>query len=206
MRIVVNCAFRERYIPYQRRLLEGLSRYAPKGHVLIWTDEFPAGSPDHKDVHYAFKLFAVEEAMRSGADAVLWLDAGAQVCGPLGRIWERIERDGVLLTRDTSQWLGDNTSDACLDHFGVDGKHPLVGGGIVGVSLGHDRGARFYAGWREAYGHGLYMGEKKHRWDEAIFGCLAVKLGVPLMDAGDEWEWDAAKFHGGNVLRTGYEH
>ncbi len=47
---------------------------------------------------YAWKLLALEDALRRHA-AVLWLDAGSTVVGPLGTVGDALLRDGYFLVQ-----------------------------------------------------------------------------------------------------------
>ena len=47
---------------------------------------------------YAWKLLALEDALRRHA-AVLWLDAGSTVVGPLGAVGDALLRDGYFLVQ-----------------------------------------------------------------------------------------------------------
>jgi hypothetical protein len=203
---VVNVSFRERYLPYQRRLADGLAKFAPGVDRMFWTDELPEGAPPHQDLPYAFKLYAIEKAREAGYRKILWLDAGVDVRSPIDPILKLVEERAVLLVADDDA-LALHCSDQTLQHFMVDRKWAdgvkLTGGGIIGLDLRSYRGAAFYFDWWDAYKAGLY---KYDRWDESIFGCLAPKYSIELLTYGGVWDWKAERAHKGTVLVTGYEH
>lgn len=203
---IVNVTFRDRYLPYQRRLADGLAKYAPDIDRLFWTDELPPGAPPHQELPYAFKLFAIEQARDAGYDRILWFDAGVDVRRPLDPILKLIEERSVLLVADDDA-LALHCSDECLTYFGRDREWAktvkLTGGGIIGLDLRSYRGAQFYFDWWDAFKAGLY---KHGRWDESIFGCLVPKHGVELLKAGGPWDWNTDRVHNETVLVTGYEH
>lgn len=203
---IVNVTFRERYLPYQRRLADGLAKHAPDIDKAFWCDELPFGSPPHQEMPYAFKLFAIEHARELGYQKVLWFDAGVDVRAPLSPIFKLIEDRSVLLTSDDDA-LALHCSDECLNYFKVTRDWSkgvkLTGGGIIGLDLRSYKGSRFYFDWWDAYKAGLY---KYDRWDESIFGCMIPKLEIELLKAGTVWEWDEKKVGRETVLVTGYEH
>ncbi len=204
---IINCAFRERYLPFQKRLLDSLVKYAPKVATKVWTDELPPGSPKHEDpTHYAFKLFAFQYAKQNGFERILWLDAGTEVMASIDPILEEISKRKVLLVTDEDA-LSLHIGDHCLEYFKMTrkqaGLYKLTGGGIIGIDLTDDKGLYFYNEWWWAFLAGLYKnGGNDHRWDESIFGCLVPKLHLDLVQVGPLWNWK----EGGNpILRTGYE-
>jgi hypothetical protein len=94
--VVVNVAT-ERYVVGQRRLRAAID---DGSEVICWTDALPPGSPDHGDVPYAFKAFAIDAVRQRGFRYVLWADASVKPIRPLGPLWNLIERQGY--------WISDN--------------------------------------------------------------------------------------------------
>lgn len=97
MRAIVNVATGP-YVRGQERLTEWCAKNSEE--YFIWRDQLPAGSPFHQDVPYAFKAYALREAVAAGAKTLLWADASILPIKPLDELWERIERDGY--------WIGNN--------------------------------------------------------------------------------------------------
>jgi len=98
-RCVVNVAIggrnQQKYIVGQERLRNQL-----KGETLrFYTNGYPIGCPEHKDVPYAFKAYALKEAS-AYASTLLWCDSSI-VLGPrpLEELWAKIETDGYWIAR-----------------------------------------------------------------------------------------------------------
>jgi hypothetical protein len=96
MRSVVNVAT-GRYVRGQERLTEWLSSHSENDYF-VWRDMLPAGSPAHVEIPYAFKAYALREAIASGAKTLLWADASIVPVRDLTPLWERIERDGYWIS------------------------------------------------------------------------------------------------------------
>jgi len=133
----------------------------------LYRDVLPRGCPQHTDVPYAFKAFALKEAAETW-DTLLWADAcivpGAR---PLADLWEKIERDGVWLARNgwsNYEWTADSAYPAlfgeAIDENGcvvrcvpdaaamghwreVNRNIPHVVATAFGVSLKHPKGRAF---------------------------------------------------------------
>ena len=95
MRAVINVAT-GRYVKGQERLTEELTRL--KEEYFVWRDKVPPSCPSHAEVPYAFKAYAMRAAQVAGAKTLLWADACILPIQPLGPLWERIERDGYVIS------------------------------------------------------------------------------------------------------------
>jgi hypothetical protein len=206
---IINVSFRERYIPFQERLKESIAEFGSGVNARYWTNEIPKSSPPHANpTHYAFKLFAFQEALRFGYDRVLWLDSGTELQAPIEPILQQISARAVLLVADRDP-LSLHCGDECLRYFGRSRSwaetQKLTGGGIIGIDFTTDVGKTFYTNWWKAYWAGLYKDmDHDHRWDESIFGCLVPNLELQLVHPGPLWQWDPAVKQP-CILRTGYE-
>jgi FkbM family methyltransferase len=148
-RVIVNVAVSPRYLPYQRRLRDSLFANNVDADLLFWTEDYPPDSPCHKEAHYAFKMFAVKEAIRRGYETILWLDAGAEVTGPLDIVFEKIEADGYLLFVN-KDILGRWCSDAVLDHFGIDRDDVMNTPMLCGMPQGWSTKSKVAMEWVDA--------------------------------------------------------
>lgn len=110
-RCVVNVAIggrnQQKYIVGQERLRNQLV-----GETLrFYTNGYPIGCPEHKDIPYAFKAYALKEASNY-ATTLLWCDSSI-VLGdrPLEELWEKIETDGYWISRNgwsNYEWTADS--------------------------------------------------------------------------------------------------
>jgi hypothetical protein len=110
---------------------------------LRWPDGIPSDLPGHANElkHYAWKPLAIQDALRDHR-AVLWLDAGSDVRGPLDVVDAYLEKDGVFFVcgqdTDMTRW----THQGMLDYFHAD-RNSLRGNySISGNTQGWVRGSR----------------------------------------------------------------
>ena len=68
-RCVINVAT-DGYISWQKRLLASLDRVGRCHEIMKWTNILPPGSPTHREWSYAFKLYALKEAEKTGHEVV----------------------------------------------------------------------------------------------------------------------------------------
>ena len=174
-RCVLNVAT-GRYVPLQKRLVESLAGE----EVMVWTDAWPAESPDHRETPYAFKLFAIREALERGRTSVLWVDAPCYAVASLDPVFEKIRREHHYFV-SAGDKLGNWASDACLDRFdftrdqamGMD----LMNGAFIGLDLARARSRRWYDAMMKSSRDGLFNGP--HFSDHAPAEIRARKPGKP---------------------------
>lgn len=130
--------------------------------VRRWVEQWPPGSPTHHQVHYAFKVHAIEDARARGFTSILWLDVSCHAVAPLEPLWQVIERDGHFLCGEpqldpetglvtnppaTMDRLGTWSSDHSLGCFGLSRddamKVTLLSGTCIGLDLEHPRSLEF---------------------------------------------------------------
>jgi hypothetical protein len=149
------------YVPQQARLMRSLAATAWSGGVMTWKDELPAGSPGHEVAPSGFKLYAIGEALRKGYTSVLWLDAPCVVAAPLDPVFEKIEREGHGFVSGKER-LGNWTSDACLEAFGMSRDQAmtlaLLNGAFIGLDLEHARTREWYRRIVQQCEQGLFQG------------------------------------------------
>jgi len=118
-RALVSVATTTHYHNGAHRLLKACEKF----NVEAWysTGE-PTASPKHSEVPYAFKAFAIKEAVQRGIDCILWADASILPIRSLEPLWERIERDGYWISRNgysNSTWTADSAyADLFKHEFG----------------------------------------------------------------------------------------
>ncbi len=178
-RCIVNVAT-DRFVPLQERLVKSLAAAGYRDSLLAWRDGLPPGSPGHRDVPYAFKLYAIEEAAGRGHTSVLWLDAPCVAVRPFGPVFERIEREGHLLVTGGER-LGNWAGDACLAAFGIPRDEAmglgLMNGTFIGLDLNNARSRSWLDGLFKACGDGLFEGP--YFSEHAPASVTALKPGKP---------------------------
>jgi hypothetical protein len=150
-RAVVSVATTPHYQKGAHRLLKACEKF----NVEAWysTGE-PTGSPKHSEVQYAFKAFAIQEAVQRGIDCILWADASILPIRSLEPLWERIERDGYWISRNgfrNYEWTADSaypdlfpeyrslTKEARVVNFGI--EHVVAT--TFGLNVKHPIGKAF---------------------------------------------------------------
>ena len=140
---VVNVAVGPGHVRGQQRLMESLRVQKYRGDFISWTDAYPPGSPTHAQTPYAFKFFALKEAVRRGYDVICWLDASFWAVADPMIVFREISRQGYALW--LSGWtVGNWCKDSALPALGVTReealKIPLVMGGAVGIDMNNPLG------------------------------------------------------------------
>lgn len=106
------------YTKYQSDLKNSFIKAGFKGDFLFWNFEKDLKCPPHKEVPYAFKSYAFQEAIKKGYEYILWADSPIKVIGDLNKAFDRLKEYGYLLGTggwNTGQWC----SDDCMNAFGL---------------------------------------------------------------------------------------
>lgn len=193
---VVNVATGDHYIKGQKRLTQALGSGAS---MLAWTNILPAGSPPHREVPYAFKAFALQDAAERGNSLLLWADASILPIGSLGPLFDRIYENGYWISRNgwmNSEWTADSAYadlevsreiNACIPHvvgtaFGVNALHEK-GRALLSEYVRLAKTRAFCGPWRNAQetpcGPAGVLG---HRHDQTALSVIAWRLGLELTE------------------------
>jgi len=144
-RVIVNVATRPGDVHGQERLAASLSTYGGGIASVLWANTLPPKSPNHADMPYAFKVYAIEHVARRGFTSILWVDASVWFIKSPVPIFEWMEKFGAYTCGIEGGYvLGTWCSDAALDMLNVSRddafRIPLVFGGCYGVSTEHESG------------------------------------------------------------------
>jgi hypothetical protein len=182
------------YIRGQARLAAELQRI---GVNFVSWDQMPEGCPEHSDVPYAFKAYALKEVVESRKfDTILWLDASIALGpAPLQKLWDRIEEKGYWISRNgfrNSEW----TANSALQYLGVtreeneDIEHIVAG--AMGFSLRHQIALDFISEYYRLATNGSFRGPWRggkgvqHRHDQTAASVIAWRLKMELTNP-PEW-------------------
>jgi len=205
-RCVVNFAVRgrENYPMGQRRLrvyLEGRS----DSDVLCWLADdidnregYPAGSPTHNEVPYAFKYHAIQAAFDKGYESVFWLDSSVVPRKNLEPLWKIIEERGILAFRNAGCLESYFTSEDCLNILGCSIEEAngicQISGGIVGYNKNHHEGMKIFEKMRHLAIHtSAFQGGsntssfpkyQSHRHDQSCLSYLLHQHGIEVETSG----------------------
>lgn len=197
------------YAKAMRRLELSLSAVGFGGQYEIWkgiNDYAHIESPHHKGtpdaVPYAFKAYSIKKAIEEEADIVLWCDSVVYATKSIKPIIDHIRQHGYLLFDNVGFSIGDYTSDACIEKFGISRTEsfyvPMIMACVMGFDLRHPVAKIFLEKYIAAAGDGVsYQGEwtnsnqevsqdqrvKGHRHDQSVASCIAYKMGMKLTNA-----------------------
>lgn len=217
-RVVVTCAFGHRkdvgklgeedfigkYFPDKiERFKQGFQTHSPHSVVYAWVNNFPPGSPSHDDSPYAFKVYAIKEAVRRGATTVLWADSSVHPVQNLEPLWRRIETDGYWLPDNRSdpehdRTCGEWTCDSALEPLGITRQEafniPQITATTFGLDFRHKIAVDFLQEWERLEKAGAFKGPwintnheasdddcvLGHRHDQTAASVIAHRLGMKL--------------------------
>lgn len=201
-RAVVSVGVDKHYPASVARLRESVSRFSPNIPCHDFIDRLPAGSPEHADAPYAFKGYALNDAISKGYKTLLWADASIVAVKPIEPLMERAEVDGVVLFH--CGWsVGEWSTDQSLVALGITRDEarqmPLIAGTAFALCVDHPFGNSFFSAFMEfcesrhevfrgpwTNAHGGVSGDdrvKGHRHDQVVLGYIAHKMGIaPTVD------------------------
>lgn len=192
------------------RMMEAFLNITPGYFVKVWTDAYPPGTPDNMVENqfnyrpYAAKPFALLEAMSSGADVAILLDASFYPIRSIEPLVEHIVRTGYFLCRNGFS-IGEWTSDHCLAAFLLNRDQAMLMPDCSSYCVGIDcRGAwarRLVEEWgrrstreticgahtnfmyksRRSWNAGFVSNERRcrgHRHDQSVLSLVAHELGM----------------------------
>jgi hypothetical protein len=194
-RAVINVAIGKWFPKGQDRLGSSLLLHSPDIDTLFWTNVLPDGSPSHSDKPYAFKMFAIQEAIRLGYDSIIWIDASIFAIKDVTPIFEYIEKNDYIFFANSI--LGLFSSDNCLSHFNITRESAMgmteLMGCCFGLNLKSKKCLEFV---EECTNHAMdgicFPGDWKndrlqvsadpkvfgHRHDQTVMTILAHKMGM----------------------------
>lgn len=171
--------------------------------------ELPPGSPSHSVKPYAFKAYALMDAMRRNYTTLLWCDACILPVRDMEPLFKKIETDGVWFSRNgwmNSEWTADSAYAALFPamHYDaarvINAKIPHVVATAFGIDVSHAVGRAFLADYfRLASETSAFCGPwtntvetpcgpydvRGHRHDQTAASVIAWRLGVQLTDPPD---------------------
>jgi hypothetical protein len=183
-----------------KQLRASVSEHGFDGELIVWDKVYPEGCPPHRKSPFAFKPFCVEDAMLRGFETILWMDASVRVKAPLGRVFERIEKEGYLLFREDHS-VGEYCTDAALRPLGITREEsfrlPSCWACVMGFNMRQERTREFLQQWQGLAMDGVTFPGPKwsgvrgfprtasadervkgHRWDQTAASVLALKFGM----------------------------
>lgn len=196
----------ERYIKGQKRQEQSLKAVGWDGDYFAFNSFTEIGSPDHDDVPYAFKPYAIDKVRKMGYDVVIWMDAPVYAIKSLHRLEKTLTFSAdypsfpangpVLLFDNLGFTIGDYTSDACLEIMGMTRNDsfqlPMIMACVMGFDFRVDYARRFFDQYLNAVTKGAYEGDwkndngqvskdprvKGHRHDQSVASIIAAQMDI----------------------------
>lgn len=197
------------YLKALTRLEQSLKDVNFDGLFFGYTSFDEIHSPPHKgenSVPYAFKAWAINEAIKSDADLILWCDSVCYATKDLTPIFEHIEKHGYLFLDNIGFSIGDYTSDACLKHWGMSRSESfhtkMIMGCFMGFDLRNEKSKQFLNAYINAAQDGIsYHGDwfnnylqvsldmrcKGHRHDQSVASIIVHELGLDITRGQDTY-------------------
>jgi len=178
-------------------------RYVPEAELLTFRDCLPPGSPTHAQKPYAFKVYAILEAFRRGADTVLWADASVCPLNDFQPLWDIIDNQGYWLSKNGANNCGEWCSDAALPILGINRQWAYHIPQIWATSMGFHRDSitarsflcsleclartdAFCGPWVNTHGEASSDPRVSgHRHDQTAASVIADRLGMTLTPQQD---------------------
>jgi hypothetical protein len=177
---------------YER--FKGINDYA---HI---ESPFHKGSPDA--VPYAFKPYSIKKAAEQGADLVLWCDSVVYATKSINPVFDHIKQNGYLLFDNVGYSIGDYTSDACLQKWGMTRaeafESKMLMACVMGFDISNPIAQEFLMKYTNAASDGVsYPGDwfnnnmqvsndmrvKGHRHDQSVASIIAKQMGLTITNA-----------------------
>ena len=176
------------------RLKRSLIYHGFDGTTFLWK-ELPPNCPKHSEIPYAFKIYAIQEAIEMGYETILWLDCSAWCIANPEPLFDHIQQHGYYLS--TSGYNCSQTcNDAILDNFGLTRDEALnipdSASGAVGLFLSSPIAKQFFLDWMQSMERGDFNGSRNHdlqshdsrfmfhRQDQSAASLIAHGLGMDL--------------------------
>jgi hypothetical protein len=193
-RIIVSCGIGPEYSEDFAVTVRNCNLHCSDVWRLYYSD-YPDGCPTQKDRQYAFKIYAIDAAIKAGFRYILWIDSSLAPIYRIDPLWHAIARDGwyvppqfngITHGREWRRWestvhatLSEWCSDAALSVFGIsrtDAKAiPLVMTGLLGLDMGNPLGRRIWQSHRALYDAGVFDGPHNN-WPGMAARAVGRKL------------------------------
>lgn len=189
----------DKFVPRQTRLRESLYKFHGNVDTLFYTDELPPGSPTHKMVPYAFKTFAMIEALKRGYSHIYWIDTSLVLQKPADKLFKYVDETGYYFQNNYGYNTGEWCCDNALKTLKIDREESFklshINAALICLDVNNTSSLIFLMAWHgyanddisfigpatnkncECSKHGLVRG---HRWDQTVASVLAVKLNLKI--------------------------
>lgn len=212
------------YIKAMLRLELSLKQVGFESYVEIFkgiNDYAHISSPFHKGsldaIPYAFKAYSIQKSIDEGARFILWCDSVVYATKSIEPIFKHIEEHGYLFFDNIGFSIGDYTSDACLEKWGMTRQEAFESKMIAACVMGFDienqqakeflnkyiaaasDGISYYGSWtNENLQASNDMRVKGHRHDQSVASIIIKQMGLKITNS--QSTYFAYAEHKGKVL------
>ncbi len=135
------------FVPRQKLLVESVIKFHPTDiDILLYTGEFPEGSPTWKQIPQAFKSHALLCAKNLGYRILIWADTSIRFRKPIYPLIDVITHLGHYYQLNPNYNSGGWLSDAALKTLNITREesfyYPQLLAGIFGLNMDFERSRR----------------------------------------------------------------
>lgn len=168
------------YIQGQKRLVE---RMRGQDIPLLYFNNVGAvGAPPHEKVPFAFKLYAIQQALKLGYRQIFWVDASVYPVHNIEPIFERLDKCGIFLEDSGHQcdrWLRQES----LDYFSITREQAkeidMISAGFIGFDFDRSISESFFTRWWLAMEAGMFAGSTvDYRSEQGAASVIAYQMGL----------------------------
>jgi hypothetical protein len=164
-------------------------------------------SPHHKGhpkaVPYAFKALSIKKAIDEGHRYILWCDSVVYATKNIQPIFNHIKEHGYLFFDNIGYSIGDYTSDACLNLYGMTREEAfnskMIAACVMGFDTQNPKAKEFLDKYIAGVYNGSYHGDwhnnnlqvsndmrvSGHRHDQSVASIIIKQLGMEITNSQD---------------------
>lgn len=198
---------------------EAFKIYSPESEYIAHVNALPPECPSHDEQPFAFKYYAIKDALTRGYTSIMWVDSSVVPIRSLAPIWSLTEWQGFWLT-DNQMSCGPWTSDRALSILGITRDQafeiPQIDAAAFALDLSFkaNRAQDFFLGLKDFIKAGALPGSsintnfevstdtrvKGHRQDQTAMSVVAYQLRLPLTKHYVTWQHDSEPYYADRAI------
>jgi hypothetical protein len=163
-KVIVNVGVGHWYGKGTARLVKTLHENGYEGAIMA-SNQLPDGSETHSKNPYAFKVKAIENALKAGFTKVFWMDSSIYSNINPNHIFDIVNERGYFFVKNGYN-VCEETNDFCLNWFGVSRDEavniPQIASGFWGLDFERDQSWKIFDKWKESCEAGCFKGSRFH--------------------------------------------
>jgi len=190
------------YVKGQERLINTMKQYGFDGAMYMFQNIDDFNSSSHIDNPYAFKIKAIDFALKQRHNIIWWMDSSIYPVKDITPILDVVKERGYFFEYcgfDAAMWTNDKT----LDYFGITRdeaeKIRLFSAGFMILDFRKEVVREFFARWKNSCNAGMFKGSWNnndktesldvrchgHRHDLSCASIIAYQLKMECAECGD---------------------